>query len=469
MRRRFAVAALVLLAGCGDGGGGSAPTPSPTPSVTASPTVVPPTATFLPSATPTPSATASPSASPTLTATPAPTATRGIGRIIRLAPGDDDQETLSLAFAEAQPGDFFLLGPGTYELNATLRLATDAVWVRGAGRQATILSFLGQNTPGAGLVVTGDRFVLEDLAIEDAVGDLLVLQGVEGAEVRGFRGEWPAGPTTLAVSGIAAAGMRDLLVEETEVLGATQGGVVARECERVVVRASRFEANVVGISIDNSLDAEISDNEVSGNTTGVLLRNQPNLTFVDGRRARVYDNRIVDNDAPNQAPPTSDVAWLPSGVGAMVVAYDQVEVFANQFAGNDTLQVAMLAQASAARLGAVSDGPAAFDPFSESLYVFDNTYTDGGADPDARVRQALDSIVGGLPYPDIATDGFEDPQKLVDGALPAELRQCVQEADSVRFFDLDLEAGGAGATSSRAGVDCRLERLPAVAAAAAAD
>ncbi len=467
MRRRFAVAALSLLAGCSDGGGGSAPPPSP--SVTASPTVVPPTATFLPSATPTPSATASPSPSPTPSVTPSPTPTRGIGRIIRLGPSDDDQETLSLALAEALPGDFFLLGPGTYELQATLLLATDAVWVRGAGMQATTLSFVGQDAPGAGLVVTGDHFVLEDLAIEDAVGDLLVLQGTDGAEVRGFRGEWPSGQPHLAVSGVVASETSNLLVEETEVRGATQGGVVARACEGVVVRASRFEANVVGISIDNSLDVEVAGNEVYGNTTGVLLRNQPDLAFVDGRRARVHDNRIVDNDAPNQAPPTSNVAWLPSGVGAMVVAYDQVEVFANQFAGNDTLQLTLLAQASAARLGAPSAGPAPFDPFSESIFILDNAYAEGGGNPEPRVRALLDGIVGGVPYPDVATDGVEDPQKRVDGALPAELRQCVQEADGVRFFDLDLEDGGSGATSSLAGFDCSLERLPARASAAAGD
>ncbi|HEX5444931.1 MAG TPA: hypothetical protein VFW87_13930, partial [Pirellulales bacterium] len=93
----------------------------------------------------------------------------GEGRTIAIQPGPKAQRQLQTALIEAQPADVIELAAGQYDFSATLSLDVPGVTVRGAGADKTVLSFknLLQGTGGEGLLVTADRFTLEDLAVED--------------------------------------------------------------------------------------------------------------------------------------------------------------------------------------------------------------------------------------------------------------------------------------------------------------
>ena len=97
-----------------------------------------------------------------------------------------------------------------------------------------------------------------------------------------------------------------------------------------------------------------------------------------------------ENNTPNFAPAGNIVAGVPTGTGLMVLANDKVEVFGNTFRDNNTSQITMISYNTAALLGGleVPDLPE-FDPFSESLWIHDNTYIGGGTMPDPDVAFLL--------------------------------------------------------------------------------
>ena len=78
-----------------------------------------------------------------------------------------------LTFARPQPGDVIEVPEGTWQLDRGLSLSVDGVTVRGAGINKTVLSFKGQAAGAEGLLVTGDDFTIEDIALEDTAGDAL--------------------------------------------------------------------------------------------------------------------------------------------------------------------------------------------------------------------------------------------------------------------------------------------------------
>jgi uncharacterized repeat protein (TIGR03806 family) len=146
----------------------------------------------------------------------------------------------------------------------------------------------------------------------------------------------------------------------------------------------------------------------------------------------------------------------------MLLANDQVEIFENTFRDNGTSHIIDVSYNTVVLLGDASepDDPA-FDPFSESIYILDNVYEGGGDMPDAVLGAILMGLIGEPPFPDLLLDGDENPDLLVEGVLPAELRTCIQEAD-VTLVDLDVAGAFQNLSFDLAPFNCTLPRLPAV-------
>lgn len=89
---------------------------------------------------------------------------------VRLSPADGT-ERLVETLIMAEEGDTILLEAGRWNLTDGLVLDADGVTIRGAGAGETVLSFKEQTGSGEGLLVTSDRVVLEDFAVEDTKGD----------------------------------------------------------------------------------------------------------------------------------------------------------------------------------------------------------------------------------------------------------------------------------------------------------
>ena len=91
----------------------------------------------------------------------------------------DAQERLQTARLDASPGDVVELGAGRFELTDGLSLDVDDVTVKGAGPDATVLSFKGQKGAGEGLLITSDKVTVRDFAVEDTRGDGIKSKGAD--------------------------------------------------------------------------------------------------------------------------------------------------------------------------------------------------------------------------------------------------------------------------------------------------
>jgi len=145
----------------------------------------------------------------------------------------------------------------------------------------------------------------------------------------------------------------------------------------------------------------------------------------------------------------------------MILANDQVEVFDNDFQDNGTTQVLLISYITARLIGGFNTSDPTYDQYSESLYIFGNTFAGGGTMPDKTAGALVMGIIGDMPVPNILYDGYVDRKKFVNGALPDALRICIQQPGT-SFLDFDLAGLGAHASSDLTPYNCTLDRLPAI-------
>jgi parallel beta-helix repeat protein len=381
------------------------------------------------------------------------------------APDKPFEESLQEKLLDAKAGDVIEVPEGVFSFDRSLNLNADGVTIRGKGMDRSILSFKNQAQGAEGLLVSGDDFTIEDLAIEDTKGDALKVNEGKNIVIRRVRTEWTGGPKTEnGAYGIYPVQATNVLVEESVAIGASDAGIYVGQSKNVIVRNNRAERNVAGIEIENTFDADVYGNTATGNTGGVLVFNMPNLPQ-PGARTRVFKNRIVDNNHDNFGVEGTTVRNVPAGSGVIVQSNDEVEIFDNDITGHDTANVII---ASIYSSGLSTDGMAAdFDGFPEGVYVYANRMSGGGKSPGNPELAALKAAAFGADgaFPDVIWDGVVDAKKMSDGATPAMLRVCVQN-QGAEVFNFDSANGSANARLATAEVDCALEKLPAVALAA---
>ena len=96
------------------------------------------------------------------------------------------------------------------------------------------------------------------------------------------------------------------------------------------------------IEIENSLYADVYDNEAYDNTGGILVFDLPDLVLKQGGYTRVFKNNVHDNNLNNFAPKGNIVGKVPPGTGIMVLATRNVEIFDNKIVNNITAGTAIV-------------------------------------------------------------------------------------------------------------------------------
>lgn len=373
-------------------------------------------------------------------------------------PADEVEDTLQELLLDATPGSVIELPEGTFSFNRSLSLTVDGVTLRGAGMDKTILSFKEQVQGAEGLLVTGNNFLLEDIAFEDAVGDAVKITDAENVTIRRVRVEWTNGPSTdNGAYGLYPVQTKNVLMEDNVAIGASDAGIYVGQSDNVVVRNNRAEYNVAGIEIENTTDADVYGNIATNNTGGILVFNMPQLTQ-EGRRTRVYDNQVENNNIDNFAYPGTAVASVVPGTGIIVNSNDEVEIFGNRIKGNKTGQI-MVTSVFLTNYSGL-DQADSFDPYPESIFIYDNELENGGTEPGSPELKAIADAVGGT-LPDILWDGFVNPEKLVDGVLPEALRICVQNGDAA-VLNVDAPNEFAQPRIEPGFHDCSLDKLEPV-------
>ncbi|MEC8739956.1 MAG: parallel beta-helix domain-containing protein, partial [Pseudomonadota bacterium] len=301
------------------------------------------------------------------------------------------EESLQQQLILAQAGDVIEIPAGTHRMTRGLSLSVAGVTIRGEGMDRSVLSFKNQAQGAEGLLINADNFTIEDLAIEDTVGDAIKINESDNVVIRNVRTEWTGGPlTTNGAYGIYPVQSSNILIDGAVAIGASDAGIYVGQSTQIIVRNSRAEYNVAGIEIENSTFADVYDNVATNNTGGILVFDLPNLPIQGGRNTRVFNNQISNNNVKNFAPAGNIVGEVPTGTGMMVLANDSIEVFGNEFADNDSANVMIVSYFITER---PFDDPN-YDPFPEDIHIHDNSFSGGGASPDSEPLNLLKQATG---------------------------------------------------------------------------
>ncbi|MGA0606519.1 parallel beta-helix domain-containing protein [Phenylobacterium sp. VNQ135] len=319
-------------------------------------------------------------------------------KTIQVAAGADAQERLQTALLDAKPGDVVELGAGRFELTDGLSLDVDHVTVKGAGPDATVLSFKGQKGAGEGLLITSDKVTVRDFGVEDTRGDGIKAKGADEISFVNVRVEWTGGPDEKnGAYGVYPVSSTNVLIDRVVVKGASDAGIYVGQSKNIVVKRSRAEFNVAGIEIENSYNADVFDNVATRNAGGILVFDLPNLPQMGGHSTRVFRNKVVQNDTKNFAPKGNIVASVPTGTGVMVMANRNVHVFENEIDANQSAAVMLVSYVQ-------KFDDKTYNPLPRDVVVRDNKIGKNGWEPAFDGGKLL-ALVGGGSIPPVLWDG----------------------------------------------------------------
>ncbi len=371
-------------------------------------------------------------------------------------PGSNDTEAFQSALIDVKSGGTVCLCPGSFSITKEVSLNVAGVTVKGLGAQPeeTIVDFKDQTEGDDGFTVTSDGFTVENLWVKNTPGNGIVVTGAEDVTFRKMKVSWDAGSVTAnGAYAVYPVKSKRVLIEDTEVIGASDAGIYVGQCEQAIVRRNKVHGNVAGIEIENTSDAEVYENEAFDNTAGILAFVLPNLEKKDGVRALVRNNKITGNNRANFAEDKTVVSYVPAGTGMLILAADQTEVRDNTIENNNSAAVLIISlQTFSILIGGTPDPST--DPDPEGTYIYKNTLTNNGTDP-----QGLVGSFNIKPFEDIAWDGFENPAAAGD-------KLCLGPKPHPTFRNLQAPLGGISDnkhhTTDSTPHDCTLTALPGV-------
>lgn len=354
-------------------------------------------------------------------------------------PAADNQEKVQEALILMEDDDIIEFSEGTFEFTNTLSLdGKRGIVLRGAGRDATTLSFATQTAGAEGFQITNTNwFMMSDLTVADAIGDNIKVKDSDGVSFINVGSVY-----TGAVSGDNGAyamypvACKNVYFDNCYVRGASDAGIYVGQSEKIVVRNNLVEENVAGIEIENSIEADVYNNEARNNTGGILVFDLPNLpVIVNGRHCRVYNNNIHDNSHPNFAL-AGTVRQIPPGTGIMLLSSADVEVFDNQIINNNVMGLGIISMLTVDILsGNPIDQYGDYDPFVGNIHIHDNTFQRGIEYPSEpnQMGQLLTAEFPDGDMRDILYDGIVNPALNDDDTEGI----CIHSNTNATFVDIN--------------------------------
>ena len=354
----------------------------------------------------------------------------------------DVQKKIQTQMILAEPGTVIELPEGTFTFSNTLSIeGKKNITVRGKGMDKTILSFKGQTDGAEGIRVNdGSNIVFENFTVQDSKGNGIKSMHVTGVSFRNVKTEWTGTPSAENGGyGLYPVQCEGVTIDGCIAIGASDAGIYVGQSKDITVKNSKAYHNVAGIEIENSLRADVFDNEAYENTGGLLVFDLPDLIQKKGGQIKVHNNNVHDNNYENFAPKGNIVATVPSGTGLLILAVKDVEVYNNQIRNNQSVSTGIISYFTTGK--PIKD--IEYDPFPSAISIHDNVYERKDGLPVS--KDPLGMIVGRKfkeKVPHILYDGIKNPA-LLDSKGNWIAGQCISIINNKdqSIVNLDAEHG----------------------------
>lgn len=346
----------------------------------------------------------------------------------------DIQKRIQTQFIMAENGSTITLDEGSFIFTGSLSMeGKKNITIKGKGKDKTFLSFKGQTDGAEGIRVSNaENITIEDLTVQDTKGDAVKTMNVIGITFRNVKTEWTGEPKAENGSyGLYPVQCEKVLIEGCEAIGASDAGIYVGQSKDIIVRKSRAYHNVAGIEIENSLNAEVYDNEATENTGGILVFDLPDLILKKGGYTKVYNNNVHHNNFLNFAPKGNIVGKVPDGTGVLILAANHVEIFNNQIINNKSMGVGVISYFTTEN--PIKDQ--SYYPYSEAISIHDNVFER------EKVKATHKGRFGQI-YKFKLRFGRNVPHILWDGIVDAKNPNpiiCIKNNKNESFANMDVE------------------------------
>jgi parallel beta-helix repeat protein len=367
---------------------------------------------------------------------------------------EDAQKQMQRQFVTATDNSVITLPQGTYQFNVSLWLeGRKNVTIKGAGMDQTILNFSNQISGAEGIKITNcSNIILEGLTVQDTKGDAVKTQFVNGMFFKQVKAEWTRGANSKNGGyGLYPVQCSNVLIDSCVARGASDAGIYVGQSKHIIVKNCRAYENVAGIEIENSLFADVYNNEATDNTGGILIFDLPDLVQKKGGFIRVFQNNVHHNNHINFAPKGNIVAKVPQGTGIMILATNNVQVFENKIINNRTSGTAIVSYY-------ITENPikdSVYYPYPTDIFVFNNTFERERVKATSKGRMGkmfMFKLRFGKNVPNILYDG------IIDDKNPAKI--CLQNNTNQSFANIDAANKFKNISRDAGKHNCSLPFLP---------
>ena len=290
-----------------------------------------------------------------------------------LTRAQDMRRQLQAQFIETPDGEVIVIPEGRYQLNMALWMdGKKNIIIKGKGMDKTILSFKDQLAGAEGIKITNSsNITIQDMTVQDSKGDLIKAQLVDGLIIKNVKAEWTGKPSKdNGAYALYPVQCKNVLIDGCIAIGASDAGIYVGQSQYVIVRNCKAINNVAGIEIENTLNADVYNNEATENTGGILIFDLPNLIQKKGGHVRVFNNHIHHNNYPNFAPKGNIVGKIPLGTGVMVLATNNVEIYNNRIINNRTAGTVIVSY----YIAEIPVKDESYYPYPDHIFIHDNSY-----------------------------------------------------------------------------------------------